>query len=211
MTQARRLPAATFLFSLLSHSPMTLYADHHEDPYLWLEDIEGEETLAWARERNEETLAALQGNPEYERLFEKNLAVYDSQERIAYPAIRGEHLFNFWRDASNQRGLWRRTTVEEYRKDEPAWEVLLDLDALAEEENENWVWGGSSCLPPAYDRCLVSLSRGGADASVTREFDVPSKSFVTDGFNLPEAKGGATFIDRDTVFVNTEFGEGSMT
>jgi prolyl oligopeptidase len=201
----------TFLYAFLSLNPMTLNADHHEDPYLWLEEVEGEEALAWARERNEETLAALQGKAEYEPLFEKNLAVYDSQERIAYPAIRGEHLFNFWRDANNERGLWRRTTVEEYRKDEPTWEVLLDLDKLAEEEGENWIWGGSSCLPPAYDRCLISLSRGGADASVTREFDVPSKSFAADGFNLPEAKGGATFINRDTVFVNTDFGEGSMT
>ena len=211
MLPTRTLLTATLLSALLSTNPMTLNADQFDDPYLWLEDIEGEKALAWARERNEETLAALQGKPEYERLFEKNLAVYDSQERIAYPAIRGEHLFNFWRDANNERGLWRRTTVEEYRKDDPAWEVLLDLDKLAEEEDENWVWGGSSCLPPAYDRCLLSLSRGGADASVTREFDVPSKSFVDDGFNLPEAKGGATFIDQDPGFVNPDFGEGSLT
>lgn len=205
-----KLPAALAAALLLS-TPMTTHAVDTNDPYLWLEDVEGEEALAWARERNEESLAVLQDLPEYETFFEKNLAVYDSQERIAYPSIRGEHVYNFWRDADNERGLWRRTTIEEYRKDDPAWEVLIDLDKLAETEEENWVWAGSSCLPPENRRCLVSLSRGGADASVTREFDVETKTFVTDGFSLPEAKGGATFIDEDTVFVNTDFGEGSMT
>ncbi len=202
---------ALTLLAALMMTPMTQAAVDTEDPHLWLEDVEGEKALDWARARNAETLEVLEALPEYERFYEKNLAVYDSQERIAYPAIRGPHLYNFWRDANNERGLWRRTTVEEYRKEEPEWEVLLDLDELAKAEDENWVWGGSSCLPPAYERCLISLSRGGADATVTREFDIPSRSFVEDGFNLPEAKGGASFIDRDTVFVNTDFGEGSMT
>ncbi len=199
------------LLATLTMSTMTQAAVDTDDPYLWLEEVEGEKALDWARERNEESLAVLQALPEYEAFFEKNLEVYDSQERIAYPAIRGPHVYNFWRDADNERGLWRRTTIENYREDDPQWEVLLDLDTLAAEEDENWVWSGSSCLPPAYERCLISLSRGGADAAVTREFDIPSKSFVEDGFKLPEAKGGATFIDRDTVFVNTDFGEGSMT
>jgi len=192
-------------------TPMTHADVDTEDPHLWLEDVEGEKALDWARARNEETLSVLQALPEYETFFEKNLAVYDSQERIAYPTIRGPHVYNFWRDADNERGLWRRTTIEAYRKEDPEWDVLLDLDALAEAEDENWVWAGASCLPPAYERCLLSLSRGGADAAVVREFDLPSKTFVEDGFRLAEAKGGATFIDRDTVFVSTDFGEGSMT
>ncbi len=199
------------LWITLMTTPMTLAAVDTEDPWLWLEDVEGEEALDWARARNEESLAVLEALPEYATFFEKNLAVYDSQERIPTPSIHGEHVYNFWRDADNERGLWRRTTIEEYRKDEPAWDVLIDLDALAKSEDENWVWSGAACLPPDYERCLVSLSRGGADASVTREFDIPSKSFVEEGFSLPEAKGGATFIDRDTVFVFTDFGEGSMT
>jgi len=203
----------------LALNPMTINADPDQatfpdpdqDPYLWLEEVESAQALDWARARNEDTLAVLQKQPEYQAFFEKNLAVYDSEERIASPAIRGNHIYNFWRDASNERGLWRRTTIEEYRKDEPAWEVLIDLDQLAEDEGENWVWGGSSCLPPVYDRCLISLSRGGADAAVIREFDVAKRAWVEDGFNLPEAKGGATFVSQDAVFVNTDFGPGSMT
>ncbi len=203
----------------LALNPMTVNADPKQanfpdpdqDPYLWLEEVESEQALDWARARNEETLAVLQAQPEYETFFEKNLAVYDSEERIAYPSIRGDYLYNFWRDANNERGLWRRTTLEEYRKDEPQWEVLIDLDQLAKDEGENWVWGGASCLPPVYDRCLISLSRGGADAAVTREFDISEGAWVEDGFNLPEAKGGAGFISQDEVFVNTDFGPGSMT
>ena len=199
------------LASLLTILPLTSSGEDNVDPYLWLEDIEGEKALEWAEARNTESLEILQKLPEYQPLYDKNLAVYDSQERIAYPKIRGKYLYNFWRDASHERGLWRRTTVEEYSKDDPQWETLLDLDALAKTEDENWVWHGADCLHPDYQRCLISLSRGGADAEVTREFDIPSRKFVKDGFYLPESKGGANFIDRDTVFVNTNFGEGSMT
>jgi len=201
---------STCLLTLTLMTPTAIAAEA-EDPFLWLEDIEGDKALEWVEARNAESLTMLQALPEYQDYFDKNLAVYDSQERIAYPEIRGEYLYNFWRDARNERGLWRRTTFEEYRKPAPAWEVLLDLDALAEAEQENWVWSGASCLPPAYDRCLISLSRGGADAAITREFDVASHSFVKDGFGLPEAKGFTSFLDRDTVLVSTDFGPGSMT
>ena len=199
------------LASLLASFPLTSYGVEDVDPYLWLEDIEGEEALKWVEARNAESLGILQSLPEYQSLYDKNLAVYDSDESIAYPRIRGNFLYNFWRDAENERGLWRRTTIEEYAKDKPQWEILLDLDLLAKTENENWVWHGADCLHPDYQRCLISLSRGGADAEVTREFDIPSRQFPEDGFYLPESKGGASFIDHDTVFVSTDFGEGSMT
>jgi prolyl oligopeptidase len=199
------------LFLTLNLMLVNAMAKDVEDPYLWLEEVEGEKALEWARERNAETLAVLEEKPEFQTYFDKNLAVYDSQERIAYPAIRGDYLYNFWRDGTNERGLWRRTTIEEYNKDEPEWEVLIDLDKLAAEEDENWVWKGSTCLPPNYERCLLYLSRGGADATVKREFDIGSLSFVEGGFELPEAKGGIGYIDADTVFVSTDFGEGSMT
>ena len=202
-----RLAALSTLFAL----SLNVMANPDNDPHLWLEEVEGEKALDWARARNAETLEVLEAHPEFQQLYEKNIAVYDSQERIAYPAIRGDYLYNFWRDAKNQRGLWRRTTLEEYAKDNPEWDVIIDLDALAEAEGENWVWSGSSCLPPNYERCLISLSRGGADATVTREYDIAKRAFIEDGFNLPESKGGATFIDQDTVFVSTNFGEGSMT
>jgi prolyl oligopeptidase len=203
----RVLGLAIWLFIL----PLGCFGEEYVDPYLWLEDIEGEQALEWAEARNEESLAVLQNLPEYQPLYDKNLAVYDSKESIPYPNIQGNFLYNFWRDAENERGLWRRTTVEEYGKEEPRWESLLDLDALAKAEDENWIWHGTDCLHPDYQRCLISLSRGGADADVTREFDIPSKQFVDDGFYLPESKGGAIFIDIDTVLGGTNFGEGTMT
>lgn len=196
---------------VLAALPGSSFGEDNVDPFLWLEDIEGEKALEWVKSRNVESLEILQTLPEYQPLYDKNLAVYNSEESIPYPSIRGNYLYNFWRDAKNERGLWRRTTVEEYSKEEPRWEILLDLDELAKTEDENWVWHGADCLHPDYERCLVSLSRGGADADVTREFDIPSKQFVEGGFYLPESKGGAGFIDKDTVFVGTNFGEGSMT
>ena len=124
---------------------------------------------------------------------------------------RGDWYYNFWQDEKNVRGLWRRTTLQEYRKAEPKWETVLDLDQLSRDEKENWVWKGSSCLYPNYDRCLLTLSRGGADAAVVREFDIAAKAFVAGGFQLKEAKGSAGWIDRNTLFVQTDFGPGSST
>ena len=206
-----RIQNILILALILTGLPLTSFGEDTVDPYLWLEDVEGEKALAWAEARNSESLEILENLPEYQTLYDKNLAVYDSQDKIAYPRIRGNYLYNFWKDAKHERGLWRRTSIEEYAKDEPQWETLLDLDALAKAEDENWIWHGAGCLHPDYERCLISLSRGGADAEVTREFDIPSRQFVENGFYLPESKGGASFIDQDTVFVSTDFGEGSMT
>jgi prolyl oligopeptidase len=183
----------------------------NEDPYLWLEGVEDEKALDWVRERNARTQAALEAEPGFEALRADLLAIFDSNERIPYVGKQGEYYYNFWRDAQNERGLWRRTTLAEYRKAEPAWETVLDLDALAKDEGENWVWSGSTCLRPDYRRCLVSLSRGGADASVTREFDLVDRRFVEDGFVRPEAKGGLGWIDENRVYVYTDFGEGTTT
>ena len=182
-----------------------------EDPYLWLEDVEGERALDWVRERNDKTMAHFEAGGEFAALRDDLRAILDSDERIPYAGQAGEHLYNFWRDAEHPRGLWRRTTMDEYRKDEPAWETVLDLDALGEAEGENWVWKGAEFLEPSYDRALLDLSRGGADATVTREFDLATKSFVEGGFERPEAKGGLTWIDRDRVYAFTDFGDGSMT
>jgi prolyl oligopeptidase len=182
-----------------------------DDPYGWLEDVGGEKPLAWAKERNAEAEKELAGTPEFAALKADLRAILDSKARIPYVQKRGAHFYNFWRDAKNPKGLWRRTTLEEYRKAEPAWEVVLDLDALAAAEKENWVWKGAQLLKPGHERALVFLSRGGADATVTREYDVTKRAFVEGGFFLPEAKGGASWIDIDTVYVGTDFGPGSMT
>jgi prolyl oligopeptidase len=182
-----------------------------QDPYLWLEEVQGDKALAWARERNAQSQTVLEAVPMFKGNREKILAVLDNRDQIPYVTRRGNFLYNFWRDAKNPRGVWRRATLEEYRKPAPDWDVLLDLDVLAKAETENWVWAQSDCLGPAYNRCLISLSRGGADARVVREFDVATRSFVKDGFTLPEAKSSADWLDINTLFVGTDFGAGSMT
>ena len=181
------------------------------DPWQWLEDVGGDKALNWVRERNKASQAALESDPGFEKLRTDLLAILDSDARIPRVVKRGGFYYNFWRDKKNPRGLWRRTTMDEYRKAEPAWELILDLDALGKTEKENWVWAGAELLRPAFDRALISLSRGGADAEVVREFDLGSKNFVAGGFELPEAKGGMGWVDRDHVFVQTDFGAGSMT
>jgi prolyl oligopeptidase len=181
------------------------------DPYQWLEDVSGDESLDWVRLRNARTEEQVEQDPRFGPLRDDLLAILDSDERIPGIVKRDEYYYNFWRDRNNERGVWRRTTMDEYRKPQPRWEVLLDLDQLAREENENWVWGGADVLRPDYTRALISLSRGGADASVSREFDLAARRFVGDGFQRPEAKGSVSWIDRDRVFVTTDFGPGSMT
>jgi len=187
-----------------------------DDPYLWLEDVNGERALAWVRERNATADKEFGADPRYEPLRSELLTILDSSARIPAVTRMDRHLYNFWRDAANPRGLWRRTTLDEYRKLQPAWETVLDLDELARSENENWVWKGAECLRPEsprqpYERCLVMLSRGGADAMVVREFDLEARQFVEGGFTLPEAKTDIGWKDRDHLWVASDFGPGSMT
>src|SRR5215471_10690541 len=172
-----------------------------QDPYRWLEDVTGTKALDWVRARNEVTLAALSGGARFASLRAEAREVLDADDRIPFALRRGDYLYNFWQDAEHPRGLWRRTTLEEYRTERPAWESVLDVDALAEAEGESWVWGGASVLRPGNRLALVELSRGGADASVVREFDLQTLRFVENGFELPEAKSNVGWIDADTIYV----------
>ncbi len=181
-----------------------------DDPYLWLEDITGEKALAWARERNAEAEKEL-GGESFKQLEAGILKIMDSEAKIPFISKLGSYYYNLWRDAGNPRGLWRRTTLQEYRKPAPKWETVLDVDALGRAEKESWVFHGAQFLKPDYRRCLISLARGGSDAGVVREFDVISKSFVQDGFQLPQAKSRCSWIDADTIFVGTDFGPGTLT
>ena len=182
-----------------------------DDPYAWLEDVGAEKSLDWVRARNAKAEAELATTPAFKQLEADILAILDSDAKIPGVQKIGEHYYNFWKDKQHERGLWRRTTLAEYRKAKPAWETVLDLDALNKAEGENWVWHGADCLKPAYQRCLIALSRGGADADVTREFDLGAKAWVKDGFFRAEAKGGLGWIDDNSVYVFTDFGPGSMT
>ena len=182
-----------------------------DDDYLWLEEVHGERALDWVRERNAHSQAVLQAAPGFESLRSDIQAVLDATDQIPYVQRRGPWFYNLWKDASCPRGLWRRTTLAQYRLPAPAWETVLDLDALAVAEGENWVWAGATWFGPEYRRCLLALSRGGADAKVVREFDAEDRAFVNGGFALLEAKSLVEWIDIDHVYVGTDFGPGSMT
>ena len=198
--------------TLLSIAAMTTPATAQPaDPYLWLEEVQGEKALAWVRERNAQARQQLQAWPEFEPTRDRFRAILDSKDRIPAVTRRGKHLYNLWHDAANPRGLWRRTTLDEYRKAAPAWQTLLDIDALGKAENTNWVFKGFDCLGPSDGPCLVRLSRGGADATEVREFDLSTRRFVEGGFRLPEAKTDVAWADKNTLLVGTDFGPGSMT
>jgi prolyl oligopeptidase len=198
--------------SILPDSLRWLWRDYKpEDSHAWLEDVAGEETLTWVRERNAESTSELAKSERFQTLERRILEMLDSNDRIPVIQKIGAYYYNFWRDAKNPRGLWRRTTLEEYKKAQPNWELVLDLDALGKAEKENWVWQGAQVLRPEHKLALISLSRGGADASVEREFDLPTKAFVDDGYRLPEAKSRVAWRGPDSVFVATDFGPGSLT
>ncbi len=181
------------------------------DPFLWLEEVDGEQALDWVKEQNADTARRLESNPLFDELYAQAKATLNSDSRL--PAIdqKGEWLYNYWRDAEHPRGVYRRTSLEEFAKDAPAWETVIDVDALSAEEGHQWVFRGMDCLPKHPEHCFVRLSPGGGDAVVIREFDSVTKTWLDEGFYLPEAKGSMGWIDADTVFVATDFGPGSMT
>jgi prolyl oligopeptidase len=192
-------------------SPATDATATGDDPFLWLEDVRGDRSMAWVKKENARTTKQFIDNDEFVKTRDSILEVLDSDARIPYVSRMGDHLYNVWRDKAHPRGIWRRTTLAEYRKADPKWEVLLDVDALGKAEHQKWVFKGSSCLKPDYDRCLVELSPDGGDAVRVREFELSSKSFVEGGFDLPVAKTQVAWIDQNTLYVGTDFGPGSMT
>lgn len=181
-----------------------------DDPYLWLEEVEGERALAFVAQQNRRTLEQF-GGAGFAADRDTLAAIYDRPDNIPYVTRRGGFLYNLWKDTNNPRGLWRRTTLEEFRGQNPKWDVLLDIDKLAAEENEDWILTGIQTPPGAHPRAMLSLSRGGSDAATLREFDISAKAFVTGGFALPEAKGGAGWFDADTLLLASAYGEGMAT
>ena len=181
-----------------------------DDPWLWLEEVEGQRARDFVKRQNKATLEKF-ANATFEQDRDQLAAIFDRPDNIPFVTRRGKLLFNFWKDDQHPRGLWRTTSLASYGTEEPDWQTLLDLDALAKSEREDWVWHGATTLPGTHDRAILSLSRGGGDACLLREFDLASKSFVADGFNLPEAKSAASWLDRDTVILSSAFGENQTT
>ncbi|WP_372371562.1 prolyl oligopeptidase family protein [Candidatus Uabimicrobium sp. HlEnr_7] len=181
-----------------------------DDPHLWLENIEDHQALQWAKQQNEITTSHMQKQPYFNEIYDKNLEILNSDDRIAYPTIRRDYLYNFWQDAKNERGIWRRAKYDDYFNG-GEWEELLDLDKLSKQENESWVFKGAEGLYPDYEKYMIKLSRGGGDATVVREYDITTKSFVENGFELPEAKSFLAWYDKDTLWVASDFGKDSLT
>ncbi|WP_328598441.1 prolyl oligopeptidase family serine peptidase [Pontixanthobacter aestiaquae] len=182
-----------------------------EDPFIWLEEARSEEALAWVRAENERTNSMLATDPRFEKLKGDALAILDSEDRVPYVGFSKFGLVNFWQDKENPKGILRRTTRESYKTDDPEWETILDVDALAAAEGKEWVYKGSSCLPPDGRMCMIALSDGGKDATIMREFNMETGEFIEDGFELPESQGGVSWIDEDTLLVGRDFGSETIT
>ncbi|MBX7483856.1 prolyl oligopeptidase family serine peptidase [Qipengyuania qiaonensis] len=206
---ARLALAAALCFTA---APLAAQDTDTDDPYVWLEEIQGERALAKVDQWNADTEAVLTEQPEYPLAKAWAKQILDDTRQIALPdAIQGDMVTNLWRDADNPRGLWRIASLDSYTAGAPEWRVLIDVDQLGRDEGQSWIWHGANCLAPEYRRCLVSLSPGGTDADVVREFDIESGSFVEGGFTLPEAKSNVAWFDEDTLFVGTDEGAGSLT
>lgn len=183
-----------------------------QDPFIWLEEARSEEALAWVTNENERTLSVLEADPRFAALKAESLAIFDSEDRIPFVSFRPDGLYNFWQDKDNPKGLLRRTTLESYQTDAPEWDIVLDVDALAAADGKEWVYKGSTCLPPARNKCMIALSDGGEDATIMREFDMTTKAFVEGGFEISDkSQGGISWIDEDTLLVGRDFGEGTLT
>ena len=195
-----------------SFAAVTAAAQDAKDPYLWLEDIEGKKALDWVRKENAATDKLIVGRAGFEADRKRAREILDDDRQIAEPGeVMGDTITNFWRDAANPRGLWRQSPLDAYLAGKPVWTTLIDVDALGKAEKQSWVWHGADCLAPDYKRCLVSLSPGGTDADIVREWDRTTKSFVDGGFTLPQAKSSVTWENGDTLLVATDYGAGSMT
>jgi prolyl oligopeptidase len=181
------------------------------DPYQWLEDVDSARAMAWVNAENAKTLKVLESDPRYPDLHAAALKVAETQDRIPIPRFLANDIYNFWQDAEHVRGLWRKTSLAEYRNPTPRWSNVLDLDALAKSESANWVWEGDDCLHPSESRCLIGLSDGGEDAVTVREFDLPTREFAPRGFELPKSKQTSTWVNHDRLLIASDFGPGTMT
>lgn len=202
-------PFLVLVFAALVTGCASLSALMRPDPYLWMEEVEGERALAWVRQENARSLAQLESDSRYAGLLADATAIANSQDRLPTGAVRGGYYYNFWQDGTHVRGIWRRSPLADYARNAPRWETLLDIDALARAENANWVYKGVACAP-SNQRCMVQLSDGGKDASIWREFDLATRQFTPNGFALPEAKSSLEWADENTLIVATNYGPDTL-
>ena len=188
-----------------------LITQGQEDQYQWLEEVDGQKALEFVDSQNKASFKELGSEKDYQSMYDKSLEIYNSTDKIAYPSIQGNYVYNFWKDKDHIRGIWRRCLLQSYTSGNPVWETLLDIDEISKKDNIKWVYKGSNGLYPDYNRFLVYLSKGGGDAVVIKEFDVNKKQFIENGFSIEESKGSASYIDKNTLIVSSDFGKGTMT
>jgi prolyl oligopeptidase len=196
---------------ILTAGMMSLTVYSQDDPYLWLEEVDGAKALEFVNKQNKASFDKLSSYKDYQAIYDKSLAILNSTDRIVAPTMYGNFIYNFWQDKEHVRGIWRRSDKKSYISGNPVWEVLLDMDKMAEKDGIKWVYKGAVGLYPGYNLFLVNLSKGGGDAVIIREFDVLKKDFVDNGFSISESKGRADYIDQNTLIVSSDFGEGTMT
>jgi prolyl oligopeptidase len=181
-----------------------------DDPYLWLEDVSSPRSMDWVNAHNAKAQAVLEADPRYQAYYNESLEIAQAKDRIPFGRFLGGQIYNFWQDADHVRGVFRRTSLADYQSEQPAWQTVLDLDALAAAEKANWVYKGITCARPAERRCLVDLSDGGEDKVTVREFDLPTGRFVEDGFVLPKGKQRADWEDENSLLVSREWNPGEL-
>ncbi len=181
------------------------------DQNIWLETSSDPKVVKWVQDHNAQTLRVLESDSRFKTIAADARAIVTAKDRIPYPTLHGKMVRNFWQDQMHQRGFIRQTTLKDYLKKAPTWQTIIDFDQLNKAEGKSWVFKGMSCFPPADDICLMSLSDGGRDEVVVREFQISTKSFVRGGFEIPAAKTSVAWIDPDTIFIGTDFGPGSLT
>lgn len=204
-----RLPLAVSL-SLIPAGALAATTPQ-DDPYIWLEEFSSPRAMAWVEEHNAASTGKLEADPRYATLYQQAFTIAGAKDRIPQPSFIHGEIYNFWQDADHLRGIWRKTTLADYRSANPRWTVVLDIDALNKAEGKSWVMHGIECLMPDQKRCLISLSDGGEDAVEVREFDLDTMAFVPGGFHLPHAKTQLAWEDKDHLLVSTEWTPGDLT
>jgi len=198
MLKVQHIACMSLLFLASNcHKPQVVSDD------LWLEEIESKKSLAWVKKISSQSEKTLMAHPEYDNVFKGSLELLNAKDRIAYGVMRNSHVYNYWKDQNNLRGIWRRCVYDAYKKNNISWETVLDVDQLATNENKNWVFKSPDVYDVDYSLCLLNLSDGGKDAVTVREFDLKTKTFVANGFNLKECKSNTTWLDKNNVIVGT--------
>lgn len=205
------IAGAVFMFSAWADAGDDAGSAAADDPFAWLEQVDGVRAMNWVRAENAKTAAVLDNDPRYPGLFKEALAIAEARDRIPQPSIIGGRILNFWQDADHVRGIWRRTSIANYRTSAPSWTTVLDLDSLSKQEKANWFWSGADCEEPAERHCMIGLSDGGEDAVTLREFDLRSSRFIPGGFSLPRGKQDSAWEDGRTLLVAREWAPGELT